>query len=79
VPYVGCGGPKYNATDAGRGSSDAGGTVLTEVWYYFHVYGKPQRDQGVPVPADINGGRTSSCAKAKGSVWYYERSKGSEV
>lgn len=37
VPYIGCSGPRYNATDAGKGSNDTGFTVLSETWYYFHV------------------------------------------
>ncbi|KAF9870364.1 ribonuclease T2 family protein [Colletotrichum karsti] len=77
VPYVGCGGPRYNATEAGKGSLDNGFTQLSEAWYYFHVYGKPQRGDGVAVGADINGGSISNCAKAAGAVWYYERSEGS--
>lgn len=37
VPYIGCSGPAYNTTDAGKGTSDKGGTVISEVWYYMHV------------------------------------------
>ncbi|GAW12298.1 hypothetical protein ANO14919_016620 [Xylariales sp. No.14919] len=70
VPYVGCGGPRFNETEAGKGSSDNGYTVLSEMWYYFHVQGRVQRAQGVPVDAT---GSTTSCAKAPGAVWYYER------
>jgi ribonuclease T2 len=79
VPYVGCSGPRYNTTKAGQGSLDDGFTRMSEAWYYLHVYGKPQRGQGKPVPADINGGRISNCAKAPGAIWYYERAKGSEA
>lgn len=35
VPYVGCSGPRYNETAAGKGSLDNGRTQLSEVWYYF--------------------------------------------
>lgn len=77
-PYIGCSGPRYNETEAGRGSRDNGRTVLTEVWYYYHVYGPVQAGKGKPVEADINGGSTSSCAKADKAVWYYERTPGSE-
>lgn len=78
VPYIGCSGPRYNATTAGAGSSDNGATVLTEVWYYYHVYGKVQRGQGLPVNASINGGSISNCAKAPGAVRYYQRTQGAE-
>ena len=33
VPYIGCSGPRFNATEAGAGSLDNGYTQLTEVWY----------------------------------------------
>ncbi|KAF3068800.1 hypothetical protein CFAM422_007818 [Trichoderma lentiforme] len=79
VPFIGCGGPKYNQTEAGKGSLDNGGTQLNEVWYYYHVYGSPQRNQGLRVPADIAGGSVSSCAKTPGAIWYYERAAGSET
>ncbi|KAK3117466.1 hypothetical protein LTR53_001153 [Teratosphaeriaceae sp. CCFEE 6253] len=42
VPYLGCSGPRYNTTAAGANSTDSGRTVLSEVWYYFHAYGRPQ-------------------------------------
>jgi ribonuclease T2 len=76
--YIGCSGPRFNETEAGKGSLDNGRTVLTEVWYYYHVYGPVQAGKGKPVGADINGGSVSSCAKAEGGVWYYERASGSE-
>lgn len=78
LPYVGCSGPKYNTTEAGKGSLDNGGTVLSEMWYYMHVAGRPQDGRRVPVAADVNGGKASNCAKAAGAVWYYERTAGSE-
>lgn len=37
LPYIGCSGPKYNTTEAGMGKGDTGYTVLSEVWYNFHV------------------------------------------
>lgn len=37
VPYIGCTGPKYNTTETGKNSTDNGGTVVDEVWYYSHV------------------------------------------
>nr|POE87395.1 ribonuclease trv [Quercus suber] len=70
TPYVGCSGPRYNETVAGRNSTDNGRTQLSEVWYYLHVYGRPQDGQGVPVNVT---GSPSSCAKAEGAVHYYER------
>ncbi|KAI0970090.1 ribonuclease T2 family protein [Xylaria arbuscula] len=69
LPHVGCAGPKYNETAAGKGSTDAGLTVLSELWYYHHVNGRVQRVQGVPV----NSTYPSNCAKTLGAVWYYER------
>ena len=40
LPYVGCSGPRYNETEAGKGSTDSGRTQLSETWYYFHVSSK---------------------------------------
>ena len=37
LPYIGCSGPRYNETAAGKGSSDNGRTQISETWYYFHV------------------------------------------
>ncbi|KAK7750816.1 hypothetical protein SLS62_007215 [Diatrype stigma] len=79
LPYIGCSGPRYNETAAGRGSTDAGRTVLSEMWYYFHVAGRPQRGEAVPVAANVTGGSATSCAAAPGAIWYYERTRGSEV
>ncbi|CZS99491.1 related to ribonucleases [Rhynchosporium graminicola] len=79
LPYIGCSGKRFNETAAGNGTLDNGRTVLSEVWYYYHVYGKVQRNQALPVNASINGGSVSSCAKAKGAVSYPQRTKGSEV
>lgn len=33
VPYIGCSGKRFNATEAGAGSLDNGYTQLSEVWY----------------------------------------------
>jgi len=41
VPYLGCSGPRYNTTAAGKGSMDNGYTQLSEVWYYMYVYPYP--------------------------------------
>ncbi|KAH9908747.1 ribonuclease T2-like protein [Xylariomycetidae sp. FL2044] len=79
LPYVGCAGPKYNETEAGRGSADAGYTVLGEVWYYYHVYGRVQRVQGLPVDANVTGGRVTNCATTPGAIRYYERTAGSDA
>ncbi len=79
LPYIGCSGPRYNATSQGQGSMDNGRTVVSEVWYYYHVYGRVQRGQGLPVNASINGGSVSNCAKAKGALIYPLRSIGSEA
>lgn len=77
VPYIACQGPRYNATAAGNGTLDHGYTQLSEVWYYHHVYGRPQRGQAVPVNASINGGSLGNCAKTPGAIHYYERAAGS--
>jgi len=69
VPYIGCSGPRYNETGAGRGGNDTGRTVVSEVWYYNHVYGRVQEGVSVPINAT---GSTSSCAKAENALWYYE-------
>ncbi|KAI1182628.1 ribonuclease T2 family protein [Nemania serpens] len=70
VPYVGCSGPRYNETAAGKGSLDRGQTVLSEMWYYYHVRGRVQRVDGVPVDAT---GSNTNCATSPHAVWYYER------
>ncbi|TGJ87501.1 hypothetical protein E0Z10_g1298 [Xylaria hypoxylon] len=69
LPYVGCSAPRFNETLAGKGSSDNGYTVLSEMWYYHHVQGHVQRAQGVPIDTTYGSG----CAKTPGAVWYYER------
>lgn len=74
VPYVGCAGTRYNETEEGAGSDDSGRTELSEVWYYFHVFGKPQN--GDWSPTEQTG--SSSCATTEGAVHYYERSPGSQ-
>jgi ribonuclease T2 len=37
VPFLGCSGPRYNTTEAGKNSTDNGRIALSEVWYYDHV------------------------------------------
>lgn len=32
IPYIGCSGMRYNATDAGQGSNDTGRIEISEVW-----------------------------------------------
>ena len=75
-PYVGCSGPRYNTTDEGMAanSTDTGRTVISEVWYYSHVDGRPQEGKSVSVGA---GSFNTSCAHAEGALHYYERSEGS--
>lgn len=73
TPYVGCSGPRYNETAQGQGSLDNGRTQVSEMWYYFHVNGRPQ--EGHSVPLERSG--SSSCAKAEGALHYYERANGS--
>lgn len=76
--FVGCGGPRFNETEAGRGSPDNGRTELNEIWYYYHVRGTPRATDGNKLDARTAGGRLTTCAKAKEAVRYYERSEGSE-
>lgn len=78
TPYIGCSGPRYNTTAAGRAanSTDTGYTYVSEVWYYFHGYGRPQNGQWVPINATIP---QSSCSNATGALYYYERSANSTV
>ncbi|KID96796.1 ribonuclease T2 precursor, partial [Metarhizium majus ARSEF 297] len=77
-PFIGCGGPKYNETEAGKGSKDNGRTEINELWYFYHVSGTPQRGDAKKLDAGKAGGRLTTCAQAKGAVKYYERTKGSE-
>ncbi|ROW16644.1 hypothetical protein VPNG_01558 [Cytospora leucostoma] len=79
VPYIACAGERYNATEAGAGSLDNGYTRLSEVWYYHHVYGRPQDHNAVPVAANATGGSLGNCASTPGAIYYYERASGSEV
>ncbi|GAB0132726.1 hypothetical protein EsDP_00001154 [Epichloe bromicola] len=76
--FVGCGGPRFNETEAGRGSADNGRTELNEIWYYYHVRGTPRGADGNKLDAGTAGGRLTTCAEAKEAVKYYERSEGSE-
>ncbi|KAK5086502.1 hypothetical protein LTS08_004189 [Lithohypha guttulata] len=74
TPYVGCSGPRYNETDAGRGGNDTGRTVISEAWYYMHVFGRPQEGVAIPVNAT---GSSSNCARARNALWYYQTTPGS--
>ncbi|WPH03937.1 ribonuclease T2 [Acrodontium crateriforme] len=75
LPYLGCTGPRYNETAAGKGSLDNGKTQFSEVWYNFHSYGRPQNGG----TSRLDNGFPSNCAKTTGAVHYYERASGSEV
>ncbi|KAF3766780.1 ribonuclease T2 [Cryphonectria parasitica EP155] len=79
IPYLACTGAQYNSTAAGAGSGDTGYTVLDEVWYYHHVYGRPQDVRGVPVAANATGGSLGNCASSPGAIHYYLRTNGSEA
>lgn len=74
VPYVGCTGTPYNETDTGAGSLDDGGTQFSEVWYFFHSFGRPQDGQWLPTEQS----GSSSCAQAAGAINYFQRAPGSE-
>ncbi|KAF8632964.1 hypothetical protein AX15_001561 [Amanita polypyramis BW_CC] len=58
IPYFGC---------------VSNGTILSEVWYFNHVYGTEQYGTYKP----INTTTTSSCSETK-PIWYFERAIGSE-
>lgn len=81
LPYIGCSGIRYNNTEEGikAKSNDTGFTSVTEVWYYYHVYGRVQHRQGLPVNASINGASVSNCAKVAGALKYSERGLGSQA
>ena len=70
LPYIGCSGPKYNSTAAGKNSTDNGYTVVDELWYYHHVYGRPQNGNFVVVNATSP---VTSCATTKGALTYPEK------
>jgi ribonuclease T2 len=74
VPYIGCSGPKYNTIVEGAGSTDTGRTVIDEVWYYQHVFGRPQDGNSVPVNATSP---NTSCAKSAKAISYYLRTPSS--
>ncbi|KAI5208168.1 ribonuclease T2 [Aureobasidium subglaciale] len=74
LPYIGCSGPRFNETAAGRNSTDNGRTQISEVWYYFHAFGRPQRGQWLPVSAS---GFTTTCAKTANALRYPLRANGS--
>ncbi|KAF1983703.1 ribonuclease T2 [Aulographum hederae CBS 113979] len=76
TPYIGCSGPRFNTTEAGKGSSDTGRTEISEVWYYSHVKGRTQEGRSVPV--EVSPTFTTTCAKTAKALWYYERSDGAE-
>lgn len=87
LPYIGCSGPRYNETTAGRNTTDNGRTVLSEVWYYNYVsflsssnsfprltgglQVKGRPQDGKAMPVNATGSVTS-CAKTSGALWYYE-------
>lgn len=74
LPYLGCSGPRFNETAAGRNSTDNGRVNLSEVWYYFHAFGRPQAGLATQVNAT---GSVTSCARTKGAIHYYERTAAS--
>lgn len=74
IPYIGCSGARYNSTAAGANSGDGGRMVISEVWYYMHVLGRPQDGNAVPVNATSP---ITSCAKAEGALEYYLRTPSS--
>ncbi|KAL4399091.1 RNA endonuclease [Malassezia pachydermatis] len=74
TPHLGCSGPSYSETDAGKGSNDHGRTVLTEVWYFNHVTGRVQDANATHIDSTTD----TSCSSADGAIWYYERASKSE-
>ncbi|TIA18483.1 ribonuclease T2 [Aureobasidium pullulans] len=74
LPYIGCSGPRFSETAAGANSTDNGRTQISEVWYYFHAFGRPQRGQWLPTNAT---GSVTSCAKTANALRYPLRANGS--
>ncbi|EME43417.1 hypothetical protein DOTSEDRAFT_153940 [Dothistroma septosporum NZE10] len=70
VPYLGCSGPRYNDTAAGKAANttDTGRTEVSEVWYFMHAYGRPQNGHTVPVDSTT----ISPCTNATNAVRYYQ-------
>jgi ribonuclease T2 len=62
LPYLGCSGPKYNKTTAGRGSSDDGHIYLDEAWYYFYV-----RKRWILIVANYGLGQRKATGRRLGS------------
>ena len=75
VPFVGCEGPRYNETQEGEGSLDNGRVFLSEVWYYFYAFGRPQ--DGAWVPRNVSDSYVTSCTKTDGALRYAERTESS--
>merc|ERR1711939_49475 len=73
-PYIGCSGPRYNTTAAGNGTTDSGRTVISELWYYNHAFGRIDNLNLTAVPSTSN----SSCATTDKVIHYYARGNGTE-
>ncbi|KAI3623963.1 hypothetical protein CBS14141_002391 [Malassezia furfur] len=72
-PYIGCSGPRNNETSGGN-QNDHGFTVLSEVWYFYNVAGRPQDGHTYAVDSSTD----STCSSASGAIKYYERTPSSE-
>ncbi|WFD04071.1 ribonuclease T2 [Malassezia obtusa] len=71
-PYIGCSGPRRNETSGDK--HDEGRTVLSEVWYFSHVKGRPQEGHANHIDSTTN----STCSSAHNAIKYYERTPKSE-
>lgn len=69
-PYIGCSGKAFKNTDEGKHTNDSGATVLNEVWYFNHVYGRVSNGNVSRIDSLTN----SNCAQSDDAIWYYERS-----
>ena len=68
-PYIGCSGQAFKNTEEGKHTDDSGATVLSEVWYFNHVYGRVSNGN----VARIDSLTDSKCAQSDEAIWYYER------
>lgn len=73
-PYIGCSGDRYNTTASGKGTSDSGRVVISEIWYYNHAYGRIDNLNFTAVDSTSK----SSCATTNGALHYYLRGDGTE-
>ena len=72
-PYIGCSGPSFKDIEEGKHTNDTGNTVLSEVWYLNHVYGRVQDGRTKPVDSPTD----TRCATSEHAILYPERAPSS--